>query len=35
MEQKKIIAFEKLQRIMCDYQEDYELDKNNIWVKKF
>lgn len=35
MEQKKLTAFEKLQRIMCDYQEDYETDKNNIWVKYF
>lgn len=35
MEQKKLTAFEKLQRIMCDYQEDYETDKNNIWVKDF
>lgn len=35
MEHKKLTAFEKLQSIMCNYQEDYEVDKNNIWVKNF
>lgn len=35
MEQKKLTALERLQRIILAYEEDYEADKNNIWVKDF
>lgn len=35
MENKKLTKLERLQRIIYDYQEDYEMDKENIWVKDF
>ena len=25
--------FERLSQLMCDYQDEYELDKENAWVK--
>ncbi len=35
MENKKLTKLEHLQRIIYSYQEDYEMDKDNIWVKDF
>lgn len=35
MESKKLKKLKRLQRIIYDYQEDCEIDKNNIWVKGF
>ncbi len=35
MDYKKLTKLERLQRIIYFYQEDYEMDKENIWVKDF
>jgi hypothetical protein len=35
MDYKKLTKLEQLQRIICSYQEDYEMDRENIWVKDF
>ncbi len=35
MENKKLTKLQHLQRIIYSYQEDYEMDKDNIWVKDF
>lgn len=35
MDNKKPTKLERLQRIIYFYQEDYEMDKDNMWVKDF